>query len=132
MAQKILVFGNPFLDFDNLPLRLLPRLREKFPEIQFVEFDTAEDLEKEGPELAIIDAVQGIKKIEILTEKDLEKIGNSKTISMHDFDLGLNLKLLKKLGKVKKILIFGIPVGMDEEKAFEGLCGKIQKNCSAP
>ncbi len=44
--MKILVFGNILVKKDNLALKLLPRLREKFPNIIFKEFDPTENLEK--------------------------------------------------------------------------------------
>lgn len=60
--MKILVFGNPLVEKDRLPLELMKELQKEFPQVEFKEFDTAEDLQEEGRELNIIDAVEGIKK----------------------------------------------------------------------
>lgn len=124
--MKILVFGNPLTKEDNLPLKLLPELQKKFPNTEFQEFDPSEGLESEGKTLTIIDAVQGIDKVEVLTEKDLNKIETGKIFSMHDFDLAHTLKLLKKAKLLEKITIFGIPQKMPATKAFEQLCIKIK------
>jgi len=114
----IYVFGNPLVRKDSLPLKLIDRLRKKFPSLEFKEFDTIEDLEF-GKELNIIDTVKGIKKVELIEE--IDKIITDKIYSMHDFDLGYNLKLLKKMKMIDKVRIFGIPMKIDEKKALKQL-----------
>ena len=61
--MKILVFGNLILAQDNIPLLILGKLREAFPEIEFKEFDPNDDLEKEGRTLTIIDTIEGIDEV---------------------------------------------------------------------
>ncbi len=127
---KILVFGNLLVEEDNLALELLPKLKKEFPEIEFIETDSTESLEQFGPELKIIDVSPGIDKIKILdikNEKDLEILNTSKIFSMHDFDLGYNLKLLKKLNKIDSAEIICIPMNMKKEKAFEEVKKIIEK-----
>lgn len=126
--RRILVFGNPLVKEDSLPLELLPNLRRTFPEIEFVEFDAAEDLENEGEGLVIIDTVKGVRKTVLIT--DVDSIGQSSIYSMHDFDLGITLKLLKKMGLVKSVRIFGVPVGYDKETALKELEGLLRANLS--
>ncbi|TAN57989.1 hypothetical protein EPN15_02395 [Patescibacteria group bacterium] len=41
--MKIFVFGNPDLAGDNIALRILPKLRKKFPLIQFIHKDPLEN-----------------------------------------------------------------------------------------
>jgi Ni,Fe-hydrogenase maturation factor len=122
--RTIYVFGNPLVKEDSLALKLLGRLRRKFPDLDFKEFDTTEDLEPEM-EISIIDAVKGIKEIELID--DVDRIASDKIYSMHDFDLGYNLKLMKEMGMIKKVKIFGIPIGIAKEKAFTGLARLIEK-----
>ena len=110
------MFGNPHVKKDSLPLRILPSLRKKFPRITFREFDAAEDLEKEGRELYIIDAVEGIPKPCILT--DQRQISTQKIFSMHDFDLAIMLKLLKKMGFIDRFIVFGVPPAYSEKHAL--------------
>lgn len=121
--KTILVFGNELVKIDNLIFRILPKLKKLFPEINFVHIDPTEDLTKFGKDLTIIDVFHEINSPLIL--KDLEKLEIPKLTSMHDFDLSYNLKLLKSVGKIEKIKIYGLPFNMDEEKAIEWLKGEL-------
>ena len=123
--MNILIFGNPLLEFDNLPLRLKPRLEEAFPDINFIETDPADNLRPENKELIIIDTAEGIKDVKTLT--DIESIENSPTYSLHDFDLGIALKLLKKIGQLEKATIFCVPPNGDEKDIFDQLKDKIKR-----
>lgn len=104
---------------DSLPIILMPRLAKKFPDLEFKEFDPNDNLEKEGKELNIIDCVQQIRKVTLITE--IDRIETPKIYTMHDFDLGYNLKLLKKMGYLTSVKIFGVPMKMKEEDAFRQL-----------
>ena len=115
----ILVFGNMLVREDSLPPRLLMHLRNTFPSIEFKEFDPNEDLQKEGEKLNIIDTVVGIKKVTLIKNVDMIKAG--KIYSLHDFDLGQNLKLFKKIGWLKEINIFGVPQNYSFSKALHEL-----------
>ncbi|MBU0636988.1 hypothetical protein KKH16_02140 [Patescibacteria group bacterium] len=121
--KTIYIFGNPLLCFDNLPIKLAPKLKKAFQEIDFIIQDPNENLKPKNNELIIIDTVVGLKKVTIINS--IKKIELSPTCSMHDFDLGFNLKLLKKIGKLKKIIIFGIPTKIDEEEALKQLINLI-------
>ena len=120
--MKILVFGNPFLENDSLPLKLLPELRERFPNVEFKEIDPTEDLDKQGRDLVILDTIEGIKNITEINS--IEQLHANKVYSMHDFDLAYNLKLLKKIGKIDSVRIIGVPMGIDGEDAI-GEIGKL-------
>ena len=119
----VYVFGNPLVKEDCLPLKLIGKLRKEFPSLNFKEFDTVEELQER--ELNIIDTVKGIKKVELI--EDIDKIITDKIYSMHDFDLGYNLKLLKKMKMIDKVRIFGIPMNMKKEKAFLELAKLLRK-----
>jgi Ni,Fe-hydrogenase maturation factor len=123
MSNTIYVFGNPLVREDSLPLKLINKLRKEFPSLQFKEFDTVEDFELKK-ELNIIDTVKGIKKVELI--EDIDKIITDKIYSMHDFDLGYNIKLLKKMRMIDKVRIFGIPSDMKEKEAMKELCDVIK------
>ena len=123
--KTIYIFGNPLLSFDSLPIRLAPQLEKLFPEIKFVVKDPNENLKPENGELYIIDTVLGIKKVEVIT--DLEKIQLDKIYSAHDFDLGFNLKLLQKIGELKKVVIFGVPDKISKKEALNQLSEELNK-----
>ena len=107
------------MDFDNLPLKLAPKLQKLFPEIDFVITDPSENISPIDGELIIIDTVENIKNVILID--DIEKLETNKIYSLHDFDLAFNLKLLQKIGKLKRVKIFGVPMEGDEEDVLEQL-----------
>lgn len=116
--KTVYVFGNPLVKEDSMPLKLINKLKGEFPSLQFKEFDTVEDVELEK-EMNIIDTVKGIKKVGLI--ENIDKIMTEKIYSTHDFDLGYNLKLFKKMKMIDKVRIFGIPSKIKEKEAFEQL-----------
>jgi len=126
--KTFLVFGNPLVPQDSLALKLIPKLKKQFPGFNFRETDSTENLQDFGPELNIIDVAPEIKKIkliEIKNENDLKKLKIESITSMHDFDLGYNLKLLMQVKKIKTAKIILIPFDMVEDKAFEEIKKQI-------
>ena len=114
---KIYVLGNPLMRQDSMPLKLLPKLRKSFNNIDFIELDPTENF-PEG-NLILIDTLLNANQVSIIT--DIDKIRTEKSYSLHDFDLGFTLKLMKKIGKVKDIKIIGIPALIQEEEALKQL-----------
>lgn len=110
--MKIFVLGNPLLEEDSLPIRIMPMLQKKFPGIEFI--DNVDEIETEKNIIAI-DVAEGIDKIEILD--NVEKIVSDKIYSMHDFDFGQTLKLMKTCGKLKSVKVFCLPKNMKEKDA---------------
>ena len=123
--MKVLVFGNPFLENDSLPLRLLSKLRERFSDIEFKEVDPTEGLESEGRDLVIIDSVEGID--EVVEIDSIGRLHTNRVCSMHDFDLAYNLKLLKKVGKIDSVRIIGVPMGIGEDEALNQIQSILRK-----
>lgn len=118
--RTIYILGNPNYEQDSLPIKLLPKLQSFFPSFQFIHIDPTENL-PEQEHLVLIDTILNIGEIKILTENDLDKIQSSPNYSLHDFDLGFQLKLMKKLNKVKKFTIIGLPPGYSEVKILQEL-----------
>jgi hypothetical protein len=110
----IYVFGNPDLPEDALPIRILPKLRREFPDFSF---EVKEPNEEWDPpeELVVIDTAIGIKEVTVFP--DLSKFTPAPRITMHDFDALANLRLLVKLGKIKKVTVIGIPPTISESDA---------------
>jgi len=123
MELKVFVAGNPLLARDALPLALLPALRRRLPEMDFEELDV-EGLEDAGGELVIIDTVEGIERPAVIS--DVDAIGTRKVYSLHDFDLGMRLKLLKKMGMIRSVTIFGVPPGYPRRRALDELTELIR------
>jgi hypothetical protein len=124
--DKFLVFGNPIVAADSTPLRIIGKLRERFPGIEFREFDPNENLENEGRNLNIIDTIEGIDRVMLIT--DIASIKTQRVYSMHDFDLGHALKILKRLNYIDGVRIFGVPMGMGEKEALVQLTAAIRSN----
>lgn len=114
MKRKIYICGNPLMDEDSMPFRILPQLRAQLPEIDFIDFDPTENFPQENP-LYIIDTVINAKGVMVL--KDLKQLADAPHFSAHDADLAFHLKWLEKMGKLPSLMIFGVPVE-GEEKQF--------------
>lgn len=106
---KIYIFGNELVKEDSLSIRLLPELKKQFPDINFIIADPNENFPpKDEKNLIILDTVINIKDPTIFDIDDFIK--NKKTpISPHDYDLLFHLLLLKKLKRLNKVVIIGIP-----------------------
>jgi len=123
---KVLVFGNRLVEKDKLPLELIPYLEKEFPEIEFKEFDSIEDLQNEGSVLYIIDSVENIENVTIIYNIDQIEISKS-LYTIHDMDLGYMLKLMKKVNMIDQVIIFGIPTNtLSKRKILNQLEEKIR------
>jgi len=123
--MTIFVFGNPDLAEDSLPLKILPRLRERFPHIQFKEVDPNEEWDM-PEDVVVIDTVMGIEKVALL--HGLEKFVAAPRVTMHDFDALAQLRYLQKLGKIKKVTIIGVPPTIAENEAYEEVSSMLSAN----
>ena len=107
--MKIYVFGNPLVKEDNLPLKILPKLKKIFSQIKFKVVDPNENFPpRNEKKLIILDTVQGLKQPKIIKLTDLQELKKTPN-STHDYDLGMHLLLLKKLKKIKSVKIIGLP-----------------------
>lgn len=91
--------------------RLDPEILSSLSKIEFVEVKPNEDLPFVGEErVVILDVVDGISKVTVFTEKDLDKLTLPPRTSAHEYDLGFQLRYLKKIGKLKEVRIVGLPM----------------------
>lgn len=111
--KKVLVFGNPLIEKDNLAIKISEEL--SIPGVEFIKCESFSSLLNfKGEELIILDVVENLKKTALI--KDIDRINLNKSLTTHDFDLGFNLKLMKILGKIKRFKVIGIPQKGDKEK----------------
>lgn len=116
MSQRIVyVFGNPDLPGDALPIYLLPQLSERFPALMFNVRDPNEDWDIPD-DLIVLDTVVGIDRVTLF--EGLDAFTAAPHVSVHDFDAYANLRLLQKLGRLKRVHIIGIPSGMEKGAAL--------------
>ena len=118
----IYCFGNPLLKEDSLALNLIPALQKEFPGVKFIEKDPEEGFDEK--DVVIMDVVKGVDKVTLI---DDPKIITGKVYSPHDFDLGFNLLLWKKTGKIETIKIIALPFGKKMEEVEKDTKIIIQK-----
>ncbi len=113
MKRTVFVFGNEDVPEDAVPLLLCDRLSVDFPMLKFVKVGPNADLPFAGQESVIIfDTIQGIPTVQIFHEQDLKHLVLSPRTSVHDFDLGFQLKYLMKIGRLEHITLIGLPIGV--------------------
>ena len=105
--MEIWLFGNPEYEPDSLPLKLLPGLKKRLPGVSFVVKDPNEEWDDMPNPLIIIDTVQGIKEVTVFDS--LDQFAATPRVTVHDFDLGMKLRWLQKLGKLTLFKIIGVP-----------------------
>ena len=105
----LLTFGNPYIKEDNLAVRVADLIIEdKVPGIEVVKCISPDEiLSYIGKEFFILDVVKGAEDVMIID--DMDRLQSGKLVSLHDFDLGFFLKLMKETGKIEKVKIIGIP-----------------------
>jgi hypothetical protein len=121
----IYVFGNADIKADSLPIKLLPELKKKFPSIHFSPLEPYETFPNTRM-FWLMDTVIGLKRVTLLT--NLGQFLAAKGLSTHDYDLGLELKLLVKLNKIKQVKVIGIPPQLSEPKVILELCPILSAN----
>lgn len=108
--MQVYIFGNQHLEEDNLAFEVSQKLANQIKGLEFITVQPNEDLPfADFKEVTIMDTILGINQITLIHEDDLDKILLSPRNSVHDFDLGFQLKYLKKLGKLQKVTIIGLP-----------------------
>jgi len=104
--MTVYVFGNPDTPLDNLAIKVAKNIKS----VDFVFVSPNEDLPFSGQKhVVIMDTVQGIGEVTLFTEKDLDKIVTSHSATAHDYDLGFQLKYLKKLGQLSQFSLIALP-----------------------
>jgi len=125
MKTALLVFGNEFLKEDNFAIKISKEI--KLPNTEIIRCYSVGDMFKiQGyDKVFILDVVKNIKEVTLIT--DLDKIKDKKIFSMHDFDLGFNLKLLKEVNQINDINIIGIPQQGDKESIKKEIKEIVEK-----
>jgi Ni,Fe-hydrogenase maturation factor len=123
--MRFYVLGNLLVKVDSLPVKIIPLLKKEMPEHEFIEFDPSEDFLPENKSLNLIDTVLDITEVKLIN--DIDKIIVQKAYSLHDFDLGYNLKLMKKFGMIEKVNIIGVPSTLKENEAVEQIKKMIKE-----
>ncbi len=114
--MKIIVFG---LENEDT---LLPRLRKAFPSIGFLRYGKSVELEEEGPDLLVLDSVNGVEEVGLIDDLDSLSPGRALAAS----EMMMTLRIMVKIGSIKSVRMIAVPTGMGQEEAFEGICRAIR------
>ena len=117
--MKILCFGNEYLEDDSLAKQLADELK-----VDGAEFIKCDSLDGIKGDVVILDVVKGLKDVKLIP---LDKVKDFHPVSMHDFDLGTELKLRKSIGEIQKVTIIGIPMQGDKENIKQGIIKLINE-----
>ncbi len=117
--MKVLCFGNEFVEEDSLAKQLADELN-----IDGVDFIKCDSLDGIKGDVVILDVVKGIDDVRLIP---LDKVRDFQPITMHDFDLGTELKLRKSVGEINNRTIIGIPMQGDKEIIKQGIIKLINE-----
>jgi len=121
MKTLVLCYGNEFIKEDALAKEIADEV--KLPNVEFKKCDSVEDIfnYKDFENIYILDVVKNAKEVMLID--NIDKLNAPELFSLHDFDLAFFLKLMKSIGKIKKINIIGIPMKGDKKR----IISEIQK-----
>ena len=107
--MKVYVFGNQDLSDDNQATKIAEEL--DLPGVEFVYIKPNQDLPvNEDEKLVVLDTVEGIDEVTLFDGTDLDSITLSPRTSVHDYDMGFQLKYLNKLGKLGNVKIVSFAI----------------------
>ncbi len=125
--KTVFCFGNIFIEEDAAAIKLANDLAKELPDFCFKTDCAPDDLiAHEADEAIILDAVKGITKAQLI--KNIDLLQEYDKITMHDFDLGFFLKLIKEAGQVKAVKIIGIPMKTQLNKKVKEDVKNLLKN----
>lgn len=119
MEKTVLCFGSGGVEGDDVAFSVCKELQGNIDGVRFIHCETPmEVLDYAGAEdLYILDTVKGLKKVSVL--KDIDDFRQRKTVTVHDHDLGMMLKILAEMKKMPPVRIIGIPIGSNATGAVE-------------
>lgn len=108
MNKTVYVLGNPLVKADSQAFNLLPLLSKEFSGLKFEPYDPTEEIDINiNTDLIVLDTGINLKKTVLF--RDLKYFELSPRNSVHDYDLPLQLGLMKKLGKFNNVYIIAVP-----------------------
>ena len=119
--MKIYAFGNEFLENDFLAKEIVDSIDIKG--VEFVKANDPSEIFLEEDRIIILDVVEGINDVILID--DLDQLKSGSINSLHDFDLGYFLKLMKSIDQIKNVIIIGIPMNGDKDVIVRDVISKI-------
>ncbi len=123
MSTDVWIFGNIDLAEDSLPLSILPQLQRQRPDLTFKTRDPMEEWDDVPDPLIVVDTVKGLEKVAVFT--DLDVFETAPAVSMHDLDLLAQLQFLKKVGKLKRVTVVGVPPSLNPDQVITQIAAAL-------
>lgn len=123
--MKVYCFGNEFVKDDALAKEVVDQIN--LEHVQFIKTDRPEIILEEKDTIVIIDVVKCIKELTIIEDIDVLKERN--IVSLHDFDLGFFLKLMKTAGTIQTVHIIGLPMHGDKQELARQVSNHLEAMC---
>ncbi len=120
--MTIYCVGNDAVSQDAIAVCLIPYLSKAFPDLTIIQIDPTENFTPE-PNSMLIDAVEGIQEVTLFD--DIDAFVSTTRVSVHEYDIGLHLQLLKKLHKLPPLLIIGLPQQAKPEDVLDDVVALV-------
>jgi len=117
--MRVLCFGSELVGDDDTALRVCDLLKGDFPNVEFIVCHDPSEILENAEGTIILDVVRGIDRIHFIDDDLLKE---RKLYTLHDFDLGFFIKLVKEIGGPNP-RILGLPYG----KSVQSLLGEVKR-----
>jgi Ni,Fe-hydrogenase maturation factor len=117
--MKILCFGSKLVENDDTAFNVCELLKNDFEGVEFILCDDPSEILEHYDGAIILDVVKGIDHVQFIDD-DLLK--DRDLYTLHDFDLGFFIKLVRSIGG-PKTKILGLPYG----KPAQSLLGDVKR-----
>jgi len=117
--MKVLCFGTKLVENDDAALKVCELLKNDFVDVEFIVCDDPSEILEHADGMIILDVVKGIDHVQFIDDDFLK---DRDLYTLHDFDLGFFLKLVKGIGG-PKTKILGLPYG----KPAQSLLGDVKR-----
>ncbi len=108
--MKVYVFGNEDVPEDKRAIEVAEWLESTAENVSFIFVRPNEDLPfADESHAVILDTVHGLRGVALIEGDAIDGLAVPPRASVHDFDLAFQLRYLKKLGRLGRVTIIGIP-----------------------
>jgi len=117
--MRVLCFGSELVGNDDTALKVCELLKSDFSDVEFIVCHDPSEILEHAEDDIILDVVKGIDHVQFI---DDDLLNERKLYTLHDFDLGFFIKLVKEIGG-PKTRILGLPYG----KSAQSLLSEVKR-----
>ncbi|MBN2330560.1 MAG: hypothetical protein JXC85_01985 [Candidatus Aenigmarchaeota archaeon] len=118
-VKTVLCFGSGGIEGDDAAFDVCRELVGHSDDVQFVMCDTPMDIlgyaGRDSKDIYILDAVKGLNSVSFFESVDVFR--RNRSVTAHDQDLGMMLKVLIEMKMLPDVRIIGIPMGSNASEA---------------